>query len=264
MSLRDYHLSITDELNAVSKRVRSLVRHWGEDGRHHEVVLKNVIMKFLPERYSIGTGFVIKPTKNRGKHTSSKQIDLIIYDTNFPTFFKEGDFVILTPDAVKGIIQVKANLQNQNNIETYNNSNENGKFIWEGKSDKTGSMFNGIFSFDGFEPVTPNLNVFEQRVRESYQTHLTEEQRNGVNINSKDTAYLINHIAINKDHFIKHWNSEFNNGNHECYSRYRLRDLSFSFFISNLMNYITDNDTIEHDNFLWFVANKENRKIKDF
>ena len=74
----------------------------------------------------------------------------------------------------------------------------------------------------------------------------------------------LNAVSKRVRSLVKHWNSEFNNGNHECYSRYRLRNLSFSFFISNLMNYITDNDTIEHDNFLWFVANKENRKIKDF
>lgn len=264
MSLRDYHISITDELKAVSKRVRSLVRHWGEDGRHHEAVLRNVIMKFLPERYSIGTGFVIKPTEIRGEHTPSKQIDLIIYDTNFPIFFKEGDFVIITPDAVKGIIQVKANLQNQNTIETYNDSNENGEFIWEGKSDKSSRIFNGVFSFEGYSQNNPNVTLLEERVRESYQNHLTEEQVNGVHANSRDTNYLINHISINKDHFIKHWNSEFNHGEHERYSRYRLRNLSFSFFISNLMNYITDNDTVEHDNFLWFVEEKANERINDF
>lgn len=264
MSLRDYHTSITEELIAVSKRVRNLIRHGGEDGRHHEAVLKNVIMKFLPDRYSIGTGFVIKPNQNRGEHTPSKQIDLIIYDTNYPTFFKEGDFVILTPDAVKGIIQVKANLQNQNNLQTYNDCNENGKFIVEGKSEEPERFFNGIFSFEGYASDNPELVLFETRVRESYQSFLTEEQRISDNIDSRDSTCLLNHIAINKDHFVKHWNSALNNGEAEYYSRYRLRNLSFSFFVSNLMNCITDNDTVEHDNFLWFVEEKERERINNF
>src|SRR5436189_5415 len=113
MSLIDYHKSTTKELLAITHKVRNLITHWGEDGRYKEAILKNIIGRFIPEKYSIGTGFVIKQTENRGEHLSSTQIDLIIYDDESPILFKEGDFVILTADAVKGIIEVKANAQNQ-------------------------------------------------------------------------------------------------------------------------------------------------------
>ena len=99
MSLIDYHRTTIKELLALTNKVRNLISHWGEDGRFKEAVLKNVIRRFLPEKLTIGTGFVIKQTNNRGEHLSSRQIDLLIYDDASPVLFNEGDFVILTPDA---------------------------------------------------------------------------------------------------------------------------------------------------------------------
>ena len=130
MSLLDYHKTTTKELLALTNKVRSLITHWGEEGRYKEAVLKNIIRRFLPEKYTIGTGFVIKQTRTRGEHLSSRQIDLLIYDNDSPILFKEGDFVIVTPDAVRGIIEIKANLQNQQLSEIVRQANENGKFIF--------------------------------------------------------------------------------------------------------------------------------------
>lgn len=40
-------------------------------------------------------------------------MDIIIYDKSYPTLFKAGDIIIVTPDAVKGLIEVKTNLTSQ-------------------------------------------------------------------------------------------------------------------------------------------------------
>lgn len=64
MSLIDYHKTTTKELLTITNKVRNLISHWGEDGRYKEAILKNIIRRFLPEKYSIGTGFVIKQTDN--------------------------------------------------------------------------------------------------------------------------------------------------------------------------------------------------------
>ena len=61
MSLIDYHRITSSELLALTKKVRSLITHWGEDGRYKEAVLKNVIGRFLPEKYSMATGFFCWP-----------------------------------------------------------------------------------------------------------------------------------------------------------------------------------------------------------
>ena len=112
---KKFHLTTTKELLAIQDRVRNLIDHWGEDGKYKEAILKTVIKRFLPEKYSIVSGFVVRQTNVRGEHEPSPQIDIIIYDNSFPTLFKEGDFAIVTPDSVRAIIEVKANLQKQKN-----------------------------------------------------------------------------------------------------------------------------------------------------
>ncbi len=71
MSLINYHKNTSRELLALTDKVRNLITHWGEDGRYKEAVLKNVIKRFLPEKFIIATGFVIKQTESRGEHLSS-------------------------------------------------------------------------------------------------------------------------------------------------------------------------------------------------
>ena len=145
MNILEYHKSTTKELLALADKVKSLINHNGEDGMYKEIVLKNIIRRFLPEKYKIGTGFVVNQTENRDIHIPSTQIDLLIYDNTSPILFKEGDFVILTPDSVCGIIEVKSNLQNVNSLsEVIKKSNTIGQTIFNSKTDKKQKFFNGI------------------------------------------------------------------------------------------------------------------------
>ena len=239
MSLIEYHKATSKELLALTNKVRNLVTHWGEDGRYKEAVLKNVIRRFLPEKYEIGTGFIIKQTANRGEHLSSRQIDLIIYDDESPILFKEGDFVILTPDSVKAIIEVKANLINQNVSEIIRQVNENGQFIWRGKKDKKFAFFNGIFSFEG----NNNFNI----------TTFSENVRSGNSPFEGDRSfkkYKVNHISINENWFLKYWPNDAS-----PHSLYNLEELSFSFFISNLID-ILSHKSVRRNNYIWYTTNK--------
>lgn len=244
-NLTNYHKSITKEIISTNKRVRDLVTHWGEDGKYKEVVFKNVLKRFLPKSLEIGTGFIIKPLE-RGEHVESKQLDIIIYENSYPILFREEDFVIMTPEGVRGIVEIKANLINQNIGEIIDTCNQNGQFIYDGKDNKEKKIFNGIFSY---ESRTPTERV-RRIIRESYDN----------NSGSEKEMFALNHIALNKDYFIKHWDSSYGN---EEYSQYKLIDLTFSFFISNLLDYVTDKK-ISKENFIWYVEDKENKKEYDF
>ena len=49
-----------------------------------EAILRNVIKRFLPQGFKIGTGFVIRSNGNnlnRNNIESSKQIDILIFET---------------------------------------------------------------------------------------------------------------------------------------------------------------------------------------
>lgn len=246
MSLLDYHKTTTNELLALTNKVRSLITHWGEDGRYKEAILKNIIRRFLPEKFTIGTGFVIKQTRARGEHLSSRQIDLLIYDNASPVLFKEGDFVILTPDAVRGIIEIKANLQNQRLTEIVRQANENGKFIFSGKRDKKQLFFNGIFSYDGYNRF--DVDSFTNSYIDGNQPFLEDENF---------TKYKVNHVALNKDWFIKVWEEE------HPHSLYNIEDLAFPFFISNLTD-ILSNRSVKRNNFIWYATDKELNLVRQF
>lgn len=211
-----YRESISAELIAVKDRLRSIIgnSHWGEDGRYKEIILSSIMRNALPSSVSIGTGFVI------GEHAISRQIDIIIYRRNVPPFFQNGDFVIVPREAVLGIVEVKTKLDSRNARETIRNAHENGCLIGP-------HIFNGVFSFDkGF--------ALTDRHADALFSTLTEE--NG----------YINNIAFGKDHFMKYW--DVNMPRPQCqrphYSFYHIANLSFGYFISNLVEdiYIQENN----------------------
>lgn len=45
-----------------------------------------------------------------GEQGLSTQVDIIIYRNDFPVMFRQSDFVIVVPEAVLGIIEVKSRI----------------------------------------------------------------------------------------------------------------------------------------------------------
>lgn len=74
-------------------------------GEYKESLLREYLSKFLPRRYAVGTGFVMFGS-NSGE--LSRQLDIIVYDeTNYPVIFKDNAFVILRPESVRAVVEVK-------------------------------------------------------------------------------------------------------------------------------------------------------------
>lgn len=212
----EFQKSITNELNIIKDRVENLIRnsHFGEQGRYREAILRNVIKRFLPSNLSLGTGFIVQKSKN-GFNISS-QIDIIIYDNTIPPLFSEGDFIITIPESAKGIIEVKSKIRNCDLDEILRKAKENGKLIGKEK-------FNGIFGYEYHENV------------ESTTVKRTLRENKG----------YVNHISLGKDYFIRFWKCKYRkildppvncNSKSDFYNVYEIEDLSFSYFISNLLH----------------------------
>lgn len=230
--LTEFQKSITYELNYTKNRVRNIIgdAHWGEEGRYKEAILKKVIKQFLPKNLEIGTGFIASRYDDRGynRDNISNQLDLIVYDNTLPVIFREGDFVVLTETSVRGIIEVKTTLNNttlKEAIEKFENLRKF-HFLIPHK------IFTGIFAYD-FLDANVNVPVSEAL---------------------KQSKGLINHISIGKDIFIRYWKHDSKLVNEvKCknsfYNVYGLNDLSYSYFISNLLHITANNDL--HDRH-WF------------
>lgn len=229
MNNLEFQKSITKELDIVKNRVRSLIgnAHWGEEGRFKEVVLKTVINRFLPNNLSIGTGFIIGEL-GLDDSIISNQIDLIVYDNSIPVLFREGDFIITTEKNVRAIIEVKSklNITNLRKVVTdFNNLNRFPLIAENGVN----RIFKGLFAFENGISNIEGSQILEQELRNS----------NG----------NINHITVNKNYFIRFWRD--NQGltpqviaNNPFYSLYKIDDLSFSYFISNLIH-ISSNQLLD-------------------
>ena len=101
-------------------------------GEYKESLLRSCIEKFIPKRYSVGKGFIvfIKESSlsqqdtdnldilNLKTHYVSRQIDIVVFDDiDYPPIFRDRDFVVLRPESVKAIIEVKGFLSKKTLIE---------------------------------------------------------------------------------------------------------------------------------------------------
>lgn len=219
-----FHESIGHELNAVKNRVRNLIgsAHWGEEGRFKEAILKSAIQNHLPSQFDIASGFVIG---NQKKVTS--QIDIIIFEKSFPVLFRHGDLVIINADGVRGIIEVKTKICRGDISEIVLKASNNAATILATHNDRSFSFFNGIFCFEIAENTKENVTetlsqeakVFKNSIKNSYEQEKEE--------------YLVNHLALGSDHFVKLWDKGLPNCLYRCYS---LKNLATSYFLFNLMH----------------------------
>lgn len=102
---RKFSATIASELTSLSERIRTIISHGSTVGTYREKILQHSLQKHLPERYHVGTGFV---------YGLDKQIDILVYDRiDYAPMFRENDLVIVPPESVRAIIEVKTNLNSQ-------------------------------------------------------------------------------------------------------------------------------------------------------
>ncbi|MEK6955119.1 MAG: DUF6602 domain-containing protein [Nanoarchaeota archaeon] len=240
--LIEFHKSINSELLGIKDRVRNIIgaSNWGDDGRYKEAILKNVITRFLPKNYSISSGFVINPNLE-----ITKQIDLIIYDDSSPLIFKEGDFAIVHAHSVRGIIEVKTQIGDKADLKKIINIANNNANLIKSITTENRPFFNGIFAYDCKIRIDKNLK---------------EELKPLVMPETMNKRRFVNNISLGSNYFfhiLQHpvtIDSGFNG--------YKIENLSFAFFIFNLLNTIDSNPIKDHENKgLYFPLDKNSFKI---
>jgi len=115
--------SFTSRINLLAQILRDA--HDPSLGAYKERLIMRLIPQFIPRAFEVGTGFVVFPKErafesdppegydpmNRSDHEISHQCDIIVYDAhNYPVVFKDGDFVVVRPEAVRSVVEVKGTL----------------------------------------------------------------------------------------------------------------------------------------------------------
>ena len=99
---RKFAASLAEEIGTLSDRMAAVVPHMGEQGRFREDLLRSVLEKNLPSRYHVATGFI---------EGCGRQLDILIYDQiDYVPLFREAGVVVVPPEAVRAVIEVKTTL----------------------------------------------------------------------------------------------------------------------------------------------------------
>lgn len=218
-----FHRSISDELLATENRVRNLIgdRHWLTDGEHREAVLRKVLRNHIPETYHVGKGFVAL------ENGTSTQTDILITHNDHPTLFKDGDLRIVTPDAVRAIVEVKKAIPGHSELRHVLQKLADNAEKMRRSNPPISSCWAGLFVFD-HQRNTRNQNRVDHQV--------VLETLNQVAAGSEER--VVNVIALGPDDFFRFWGE----GKHisspipgPVWHSYELKKLAFSYFVGNLV-----------------------------
>jgi hypothetical protein len=147
---RQFAASFASELVSQSERIRNLIQHRLTTGTYREGLLRSLLQKYLPRRYHVASGFIFG---------SGRQLDIIIYDQiEYAPVFREDDLVVVTPDSVRAVIEVKTVLTNAILTEALDILHEAAPSNYGGPP-----IFKGIFAFE-----RPNQSSFISTIREFY------------------------------------------------------------------------------------------------
>lgn len=227
---KKYHKSIASEMREVKDRIRNLIgaRHWQSDGEHKEAVLRRVLRSHLAQSLEVGRGFVC------AEHATSTQIDILITQRNKPTLFREGETLLVTPDAVACLIEVKTGIDD--NLENVlSKLADNAEMVRESNP----ACVVGLF-------------VFESISRNDVHAFLLEYVQKA---SRKSKDRVVNWISVGPDIFVRYW-KEGGSGvrspvNEPVWHSYELKDLSHAYFVSNVV-WDTCPDVDRRMQYAWF------------
>jgi hypothetical protein len=115
--------SLTSKVDLLGRLIGG--SHYPSLGQYKERLLADSIRDFLPRTVEVGTGFVMFPHAdinppaggqfhdplNHSAFSMSRQCDILVYDVaKYPAIFRDRDFVVIRPEAVRAVIEVKGSL----------------------------------------------------------------------------------------------------------------------------------------------------------
>jgi hypothetical protein len=112
--LISYYSSQAEVMLAQYKNINDLLgatTDWTHPGTHCEVLLRNFFRQSLLNWMAVDKGYIYGRTMRDGKEVHCPEIDILVHDTRYyRPIFRLEDFVIVQPQAVLAIIQVKRTL----------------------------------------------------------------------------------------------------------------------------------------------------------
>lgn len=235
MSVEARFKDLARELEAQQNRVRQLLprTHALTDGEWKESVLRTVLERHLPRRIVVGRGFI-----RRGDEQSS-QIDVLLYDDAAPLLHRDGDIVVVTPDAVRGVIEVKTTASRRELPDAFKKLAHNAR-IAAPPDMFTPGPFIGLFAYsvEGDEETSPDWVLPALRDNDPYPT-----------------GRAVGHVCLGPAHFVHYWSRRpddwFELEPYRRWHLYKMPDLAPGYFISNVIEAIAP-ESVAQNRSVWF------------
>lgn len=243
MNVEKYFSSLSDELLALKDRVRYLIQgeHWLTDGEWKESALRTILRRHLPSNVQVGRGFFLSGTY------TSKQVDILLHDTAYPVLFQDADLAMVTPDAVRGILEVKSSINS--GLKAWQEITE--KLILQARHVNTSEppKLVGLFAYEGPRSHSQIIQLV-QRLE-----HLTTP-------NPQLGDPVIHLIALGPDYFVRYWKPGERNASAQQgeWRAYHVPRMAFGYFIHNVVQYMTPRSVNGHRN-MWFPEQSKNRTL---
>ena len=230
-----YFQSLTQEIQALKNRVRYFIqdRHWLSDGLWKESVLRSVLRRHLPKTLEVGTGFFVT------SEGVSSQIDILIYDTSKPILFQDGDFVVVTPDLVRSIIEVKTTMRRS---ELSGALRKLGSNHFLAASTALCQPFVGLFAYEADD-------VGHDDLLEALDAEAAGSSRRCVHC-----------VSLSDDLFTRFWHCPPENPRrpNELWRAYRLPGSAPAYFIHNVIESLCQRSVLDNDT-VWYPREGKER-----
>ena len=236
MNVKNHFKNLTTELESLKDRVRHYIndKHWLSDGEWKESVIRTVLRRHLPASIGIGSGFIVFEGK------PSTQIDILLYDNSKPVLFQDGNLVILTPDAVRGVIEVKTKFNKKKDFHSAVEKLCKIAELINPFSTYAVDRFIGLFSYE------------KSRFKTTEILSILQKNCNG------HKHKVINCVSLGQDYFVRYWpndpNSKTGMQDYHKWHEYYLKTMAPGYFIHNAIDHLFPQWTVKN-NIIWYPEN---------
>jgi hypothetical protein len=175
--MKNYYKNVQQKVLVQRDIIRSLLKDPQIIGDYYEAIIREAIEESISASFAVRRGVILSETGG-----TSRECDIIIYSTaEYGPLFMSGDIVVLNPEAVRAVVQVKGTLNLENFKDAVANLaavNKLRKGIWKlivGL--KTTIPYEGLLSMCARSRCVNGVFVFSTSQREEKELVASQMQK---------------------------------------------------------------------------------------
>jgi hypothetical protein len=171
LNLARYHSADIEALLQRYRQVENLIglqHHSPSEGNHCELLLSDYLRRILPSHYSVDTGFIRgNPIQAPSGDTivASPQIDILIHNSQeFSPIYRMGNLVVVVPESVFGVIEVKKQITSGQLKDALSNIAKAMEVLMPHRIRTTSQIFTAVVGFDSDMEI--DSDTYKNRLNE--------------------------------------------------------------------------------------------------